>query len=430
MDSYRKRPRIFYGWYIVGAAVVIVLYTGGVVHFGFTAFFKSIADEFGWSYAQVSLAFSLRGFEMGLLAPFVGFFVDRWGPRRMIFVGSLLICAGFLLLSRISSLAGFYSAFILIAIGMSTCAGTVLLTAVTNWFRRRAGIATGIVTSGFGLGGLVVPVITWLIDTIEWRQAMIAVGLGMLLFVLPLSFVVRHKPEQYGYLPDGDIDGTEEDGETRTELIGPEVNVSAKQALKGRVFWQIAISSACHSFVIGAIVTHIMPYLSSVNIARSLSSIIASMLPVASILGRLGSSWLIDRIGSRLVFSSSFALITAGSFIFAFVNEDIKWLLVPFVITLSLGWGLSVTTRITLLRDHYGRASFGTILGSTSGIMMLGNMAGAPLAGWVYDTWGSYQGAWLSYAAITLVGLVLVFTIPAVKSGIGQEGVVEIHQAS
>ena len=173
-----------------------------------------------------------------------------------------------------------------------------------------------------------------------------------------------------------------------------------------------------------------MPYLSSVDIARSLSSVIASILPVASILGRLGSSWLIDRMGSRLVFSTGFALITTGSFIFAFVDADIKWLLVPFVITLSLGWGLSVTTRIALLRDHFGRTSFGTILGSTSGIMMLGNMAGAPLAGWVYDTWGSYQGAWLSYAAIALVGLVLVFTIPSVKSAIGEPGTAETNRKS
>ncbi len=430
MDSNKKHSKVFYGWYIVGAAVVIILYTGGIVHFGFTAFFEPIAEEFGWSYAQVSLAFSLRGFEMGLLAPFIGFLVDRLGPRRMIFSGAILICTGFLLLSRISSLAGFYSAFILIATGMSTCTGTVLLTAVTNWFRRRAGIATGIVTSGFGMGGLIVPLVTWLVDTLEWRQAMITVGLGMLLIVLPLSFVVRHKPEHYGYLPDGDVDSAEEDGDTKAELAVPEVSVSAKQALRGRVFWQIAVASACHSFVIGAIVTHMMPYLSSVNIARSLSSVIALMLPVTSIIGRLGSGWLGDRVGSRLVFSTSFALMTMGSFIFAFVNADIKWLLIPFIIALSLGWGLSVTTRITLLREHFGRQSFGTILGSTSGVMMLGNMAGAPLAGWVYDTWGSYQGAWLSYAAVTLVGLILVFTIPPVKSELGQPGRMETGRVS
>ena len=137
IDSNKKRSKLFYGWYIVGACLLIILYTSGVVHFGFTAVFEPIAEEFGWSYAQISLAASLRGFEMGLLAPIIGLFVDRWGPRRLIFGGSILICLGFLLLSRVSSLAMFYGTFALIAIGMSACTGTVLMTAVANWFQKK-----------------------------------------------------------------------------------------------------------------------------------------------------------------------------------------------------------------------------------------------------------------------------------------------------
>lgn len=415
MDLASRRSHVFYGNYIVAAAVTIILYTGGMVHFGFTAVFEPVAEEFGWSYAQISLASSLRGFEMGLLAPLVGLLVDRFGPRRLIFFGSICIAAGFAFLSRISTIAGFYGAFLLIATGMSTCSGTVLLTAVTNWFRRKAGIAIGIVSSGFGLGGLMVPLITLLIDSIGWRTAMLIVGLGMLVIVLPLSFVVRHKPEQYGYLPDGDIAPPLDEGDTDTATEDEEVSVPAKQALRGRTFWQIAVASACHAFVIGAVVTHMMPYLSSVGISRSLSSVIAFILPVVSICGRLGSGWLIGRLGSRIVFSSSFVLMIIGSLLFAYVSEARQWLLVPFVISLSLGWGLSVTTRTTLLREHYGRANFGTIIGATFGVMMLGNISGSPIAGLVYDNFGSYQTAWLSYAAVALVGTILVFTVPPPK---------------
>ena len=77
-----KLPKIYYGWYIVGACFLIALYTGGVVYYGFTAFIDPIADELGWSYTQISLAASLRGLEMGFLAPVTGMLVDRWGPRR------------------------------------------------------------------------------------------------------------------------------------------------------------------------------------------------------------------------------------------------------------------------------------------------------------------------------------------------------------
>lgn len=420
MDSNRKRPKVFYGWYIVGACLVIILYTGGVVHFGFTAIFEPIAEEFGWSYAHISLAGSLRGLEMGLFAPLMGLLVDRWGPRKLILGGSILICTGLLLLSRITSLVTFYGAFALIAVGMSTCTSTVIMTVVTNWFRRRAGLAIGIVSSGWGLGGVLVPVITRLIDILQWRMAMVAAGLGTLIIVSPLSMLLRHKPEHYGYQVDGDVSNTTGTKKVQPSTTPVEVNINAKQALRNRAFWHLAISGMCHMFASGAVVTHIMPYLSSLNIARSVSSLVAFLLPVVTIGGRLGSSWLSDRFSSRLVYTAGFALMTAGLLIFGNVAAGKLWLLAPFVITFSLGWGLNVPTRISLHRDYFGRENFGIILGFATGIMMIGNITGAPLAGWIFDTWGTYQWAWLGYGAVTVAGAILVFTIPSSSGTIQQ----------
>jgi MFS family permease len=412
VDFNQKRPKVFYGWYIVVACLIITLYIGGVVYFGFTAVFEPIAEELGWSYAIVSLAASLRGLEMGLLAPLMGFLVDRWGPRRLLFGGSILICSGFLLLSCVSSLGMFYGAFALIAVGMSTCTGTVIMTAVTNWFRRKAGIVIGIVSSGWGLGGLIVPVVTRLVDALRWRKAMFIVGLGMLVIVLPLSLVARHKPEQYGYQPDGEA--SEVVGTMEAQVLKPsvELNIPARQALKKRALWHIAISAMFHSFVIGAVVTHVMPYLSSLGIARSFSSLVALLLPVASIGGRLSSGWFSNIFGNKKVLATGFLCMTAGMLFFGYVNSGTMWLLVPFIITTSLGWGFNVTTRLSLQREYFGRDSFGTVLGFVSGIMMLGNMAGAPVAGWVFDTWGTYQIVWIGYSALTLLGAVLVLLLP------------------
>ncbi len=427
MDLNKKRSKVFYCWYIVGACLLIPLYTSGVIFFGFTAVFEPIAEEFGWSYAQVSFVASLRGFEMGLFAPLVGFLVDRWGPRKLIFGGSILVCMGFILLSRVSSLAMFYGAFALIALGMSACSQTVVMTAVNYWFRRKAGIAIGIVASGYGLGGIIVPIITKLINVLQWRMTMVTVGLGMLVTVLPLSLLVRHKPEHYGYQPDGEVNGAVDTMGTQITTTSAEISIPAKQALRKRAFWHVSILAMFHAFVVGAIVMHIMPYLSSLGIARSVSSLVALVLPVTSIGGRLGSGWLHNRLGSRQVFAAGFALMTVGLLLVGYVTAERMWLFVPFVITFSLGWGSAVTTRITLLREHYGRSSFGIILGFTSGIMMLGSMTGAPLAGWVFDTWGNYQSAWLGYSALTVVGVVLALTIPSPSSTIQQSDQVRIQ---
>jgi sugar phosphate permease len=133
----------------------------------------------------------------------------------------------------------------------------------------------------------------------------------MLIIVLPLSLIVRHKPEYYGYQPDGEIASATEVTEKKIIEIDTEVNTSAKQAIKSRAFCHIAIASTCHSFVINAIVTHMMPYLSSVGIVRSVYSLIALLLPVSTVIGRLGSGWLSDKLGGRKVFVTSFALMTA-----------------------------------------------------------------------------------------------------------------------
>jgi len=162
-----KPPRVFYGWWVVSASSLIALYAGGIIFYGFTAIFEPIANEFGWSYAQISLAASIRGVEMGLLSPLFGMLADRWGPRRLIFSGGVITALGLILLSYTTSLAMFYGAFVLVAIGISACSMTVLMIAVANWFKRRVGLASGIAASGFGFGGLLVPVIVRLIDIYE-----------------------------------------------------------------------------------------------------------------------------------------------------------------------------------------------------------------------------------------------------------------------
>lgn len=412
MVSIRKHSKIFYGWYIVAAGLLIQLYTTGFVQFGFTAVFEPVIAEFNWSYAQVSLAASLRGLEIGILAPVVGFLVDRWGPRRLIFIGGLILAAGCFLLSRVSSLVMFYAAFALLSIGMSTTTHTVIMTGVSNWFHKRLGVAIGITASGIGLGGLMVPLVTRMIDTFQWRNAMLAAGAGMILIVLPLSQVLRRKPEDYGHLPDDETPELSESNVAAMKSDDVDGSVPYKTAIRTRAFWHIAVSGICLSFMVNAVTTHIMPYLSSLGISRSSSSMVALALPLVTIGGRLSSGWLHNIFGIRNVFTTGFSFMTVGLLIFSGVSSTGVKLLMFFIIVFSLGWGSNIITMIALQREYFGRKDFGTIMGLISGIMMIGTVTGAPLTGWVFDTWGTYRYAWFGCAAMGLIGLVSALTTP------------------
>jgi sugar phosphate permease len=412
------RPqKVFYGWWIVAASFLISLFMGGVVFYGFTAFFEPIADDLGWSYTQISLAASLRGLEWGLLAPIVGMISDRWGPRRLIFVGVIITTVGLILLSATTSLGMFYVSFVLIAIGSSACTVTVLMTALASWFRSKIGIASGIAICGFGLSGLMVPVAVKLIDVYEWRMALTILALGMMVVSIPLSLLFRHKPEQYGQFPDGQVlDPATHDGGSNPSQA-PELAVKTKQALKSGTFWRLALAFTYHLMVISAVTTHVMPYLSSIGLARSTSSLVATAVPLTSIGGRLGLGWLADKMDSRLVTAGAFTMIGLGLLCFGYVSTTATWLLVPFAILLGVGYGGNNTLRPTMGREYFGRANFGAIFGLTVLIGSSGGITGPIIAGWIYDNWGSYQAIWIIFAALAVLPAIAVLTIKPIGKG-------------
>jgi sugar phosphate permease len=290
------------------------------------------------------------------------------------------------------------------------------MTALANWFRRRVGIAIGIMASGHGFGGLLVPVVVRLVDMYEWRMAMAIFAVGMLVIGLPLSLLVRHKPEPYGYQPDGEVNGSVILDRGFTPVQTAEVSIGAKQAVKSSTFWHIALALACQFMMAGAVTTHVMPYLSSTGIARATSSLVASAMPLLSIIGRLGFGGLADRFDKRRITAGGFAMVSLSLLLFGYVGAGRIWLLVPFSILFGIGYGGVIIMRVALLREYFGRAKFGTIHGFVVGVMMLGNVVGAFLPGWVYDNWGSYQGVWLMFAGLAVAALIIVATTPPVRN--------------
>ena len=260
----------------------------------------------------------------------------------------------------------------------------------------------GIAASGVAFGGLLIPLITLLVDTFGWRQAMVIIGLGMWAIPLPLSFILRHKPEQYGYQPDGVQGGPVVDDNAILKKCA-EINITNKAVLSSRAFWIIAVAFLCHIMPVSAVMTQIMPYFSTIGIERTTASLIASALPILTIFGRIGFGWLGDHVDKRAVVVFSFALTSLGVFLLGFATVERIWVIVAFIIVFGIGWGGAVPMIAGLFKAYFGRERLGTIVGLAGSVMMVGMMVAAPFAGWVFDKWGRYQPAWFLLAGV--VGL-------------------------
>ncbi len=397
---------IYYGWWIVLASFITAFYVAGTIFYGFTAFIEPLANEFGWSYTQISLAASLRGLEMGLLAPFVGILVDRFGSRKLLLSGSLVLGFGIILLGFTQSLAMFYGAFILIAFGAGGCTSVVTMTAVANWFDKNVGKAMGVTVSGFGASGMIIPLIVWMIAVFGWRMTLIVLGIGMWFIGVPAAFVMRNSPEN------ADNISLIEKSDKRNDLSqkrSDDKRFRFTEILNKKSFLFVNLAEVIRLMALMAVVTHIMPYLSTMNISRMNSGLMAAGIPLLSIAGRFGFGWLGDIFEKKYVMAISFSLMALGMLALC----HIQWagIIYIFLFFFSNGYGGIATLRGAWLREYYGKENFGKYLGIMMGFGACGGIIGPTTAGWVFDMTGSYYFVWLALSALIGLAIILIWRI-------------------
>jgi MFS family permease len=400
------KKKLFYGWWIVISCVVMSIWAGGI-NYGITSFVNPIVQEFGWTYFAVSLAASFRSVEMGILAPVTGFLADKFGSRRVAFAGGLICGIGLMMLSATQSLAMFYAGFIVLAVGLSGGGQSVTTTAVANWFKKHVGRATGFAVAGYGIGGLSLPFIAWLVVQHGWRTALVILAIATWLIILPTSLVLRHKPEQYGYSPDGEgappaTTPMKRSGES-TPVTG---DATAKSAIRTKAFWLLAMVFAIQQAGTQTVTFHIMPFTSSLGIIPAIGAVVAMFIPLSSVVGRLSLGWLSDSFGKPRMLIICFLLQSVGLVILSYGST--LWHLAAFVLLFGPAFGGGVVLRAALVRTRFGRSAFGSIQGLVIGAMTVGGLIGPSLAGAIYDARGSYQLAWLILAAASLTAALAV----------------------
>lgn len=409
-----RAHRLYYGWLIVGAGMAIQALQGALLTSAYGAYVALLQVEYGWSKAVLSGAFSMQQMESGLLGPFQGWLIDRFGPRAVMRFGMVLLGGGFMLFSRLDSIATFYASFLVVAIGFSLSGFFPTSVAIINWFTRHRATAMGVMSTGMGIGGLLVPGVAWSMAAYGWRATAFASGVVIVVVGLPLVQVMRHRPEEYGYLPDGEAceavpDGGTLSAEAEASAGGPSGqsnDFTLQQALRTSAFWYVSFGHAGALLVVSAVTVHLVIYLKeSLGYSVAEGAAVVALMTGMSMIGQLAGGLLGDRFSKRLLAAGCMLGHALALLVLAFATA--LWMVVLFAVVQGLAWGIRGPLMQSIRADYFGRRAFGTIMGASSTIVTLGSVSGSLFAGVMADRFGTYRTGFIVLATLAGLGSVL-----------------------
>jgi MFS family permease len=397
----RSNPT-FFGWRMVAVAFFVDFIAVGFFFYSYSVFFKSIAAEFGDSRLGVSIGISVTQGVGALLAPFIGRALDRFPLKRIMAAGAVSMGTGFLLLGLVQTPLQFYLVLgVFIGFGAGAMGQLATSKLVSNWFVLKRGTALGIAATGISVSGVLMPATTaWLIGEFGWRNGFVAYGVITLVIVVPLILrLVVSRPEDLGLLPDGATEAA--------TLPLPKPALRTSEYIRNSNFWYLLITIGLLFCIQSATLIHMVPQLTDRGIDLISASVIASSTALFGVMGKLIYGALVDRWDVRWALWLAIAFQVAGQLFMLFGNGYSGFLIGASLF--GFGMGGIVPMQGAVVGAAFGRESFGRVLGAMRPPMAIIHLLGVPFAGWVYDSTGSYEPAFLTflglYAVTTLVVL-------------------------
>jgi MFS family permease len=433
----RRFPKIYIGWWIDIVTGITSGLAYGFYGLGISALFKPITSELGLSRAVSSVATSIGRLEGGIEAPITGVLSDRFGPKRLMLIGALIMGTGLALMYFVNSTWSYYVVWAMIVgsghqLGFTLAADKVQM----NWFVRKRGLAVGI---RFGLlgfcGAMVLPIVALLTEAHGWRVACL-IWSAVIFASIPvmLYFVKENRPEYYGLLPDGaKVD--KEQGKTIDAMIDQGVKYAAsiqeteftvRQAWRTSAYWMLVAAAAVFGVVNSGITLHCIPFLTDIGVAPAVAGGMMGMMVLFQVPSRFIAGWLSDRFGKDRM-----AYLIAGAFLFVALGLTIflldQTVKTAYVFLALYGFGVGATTPLLLavLGRYFGRKAWGSIRGSSQLLAAPISMLSPVYAGWVFDVSGSYISVFVLYAALATVAALLICFVrppkpPPIVAGIRQ----------
>jgi len=405
-------------------AVFTMFLVYGVRH-SFSVFLPSILDEFGWNLGSTSIMLSLHIFTYGIVAPFAGFLVDRWKPRRVIAMGVTILGLAAAGCGFANHLWHFYLIFgILAPTGLSFCGWPVLSPTISNWFIKRRGLAMGMGQVGGGLSFVYAIFAEYLISQFGWRHAYFASGGILIMVLLPVVLIFYfYHPKDKGLEPYG-VEPIDNEPEfiSKSELE-PNRDWTLKSAIKTHQLW-LMIFSMLFYWGIGCymILGHQVKLVEDAGYSGMFAASIFALFGIVMVFGQFASA-VSDWIGRELIVYFAFVLTIIGLLALLLVKDTSSpWQLYIYAICFGFGGGLYSPTVFVGAADIYHGRCFGAISGLILAGLGVGGALGPWISGYLHDVWGSYDIAiYSSMASFILALITFLLAAPRKASKIRQK---------
>ncbi len=418
---HRRQPVLFYGWYIVGVGFLSHMAFAFHLSSTLSVFLKPLTEELGVSRGVFSLMRSGEIVITGILAPFVGPLVDRYGGRWLVTIGALAAGIGFILLGRVTEFWQFLLLrWTLVAVGGVFMSTLIFTVTISRWFIKKRGRAIAIASLGQGFSKVFIPlVVASLLVWIGWRQTLHAFGVATLvLVVVPAMVFLRRTPEDMGLLPDGTARLAEEHlahpgtdtplGKRATadqRAPAEDIPWRRRDVLGTRTFWIIGFAFGIVSVGIAGLNLHIFAHVSDIGyppiVAATVMSIIAFTQFGSTMLWGLVS----ERLEIRKLIMFMFMLQAAGLSCVLVTGQ--LWAIYLGYFVYGTGLGGSHVLQELIWATYYGRVSLGKVRGMGIFVTYTFAAAGAPFFGFLHDATGSYHQSFMLFVGALLVSAFL-----------------------
>jgi MFS family permease len=393
-------------WWLVIFGCITHAVNTGFCYFGMSAFFPSIEREFGWSRTAISGAFSLARIESGLLGPIEGYFVDRVGPRRIMYIGIVICMLGFVSLSFVDSLTMLYVSIVLgIVLGSSLGYHMPISLLIAKIFHERRSFAFGIFRMGPGLSGAIVPLVGAMIVWWGWRTAAVLSGCMLLIAGLPIAYVINRIAQAEER--DSELASAANAGVRSALGRSLDPQFTLKEVLRLNAFWFLSVAMALRHMVTEGVSVHFVILL----VDRSWSTEAASsLLGVSALIGaptRIGMGWLGDMADKRKLIMGLLLALSSSVFLMGYTAVPVVF--TPCMIIYSLAYGGLASLQEPIRADYFGTKAFATIQGVSRTITTVGTFMGPILAGFLYDLTHSYTIAFGIFSGVSLLSFLLMF---------------------